>query len=241
MDSGCRTLPPASEARPVVPVRDAASVVLLRRRAAGPVQVLMGQRGTAAAFMPDKFVFPGGALDAADLALDPAPAIEPETARRLAFGSDAAVARALPLTAVRELWEETGLMLGRADPAAAAQAAEAPEVWRGFLAEGLWPDTAALRHVFRAVTPPGRPRRFDARFFVAEADRIAGAVDGFALADGELRHLQWLDIADARRLALPFITEVVLSEIEALCAEPAAARPVPFFRHSAEGAAFALL
>ena len=137
-----------------IPVRDAATVILVRRRPDG-AQVLMGKRGAGAAFMASKFVFPGGALDADDLALaddiasDPPPLLAVETAPR--------VARALPLAAVRELWEETGLMLGRPDPTAAAR--DVPPGWRGFFAAGLVPNPAALTLVFRAVTPPGRRRR----------------------------------------------------------------------------------
>jgi 8-oxo-dGTP pyrophosphatase MutT (NUDIX family) len=220
------------------PVRDAASVVLVRRAAAGP-QVLMGQRGRSAVFMPDKFVFPGGAVDPADLALAGDPGLEPETARRLAVDTPAAVARALPAAAIRELWEETGLRLGRPDPAAAAEPVPAP--WRGFFAAGLRPHGAALRFVFRAVTPPGRPRRFDARFFLADAAALPDPHDDFAMACGELGALQWLDLAGARALPLPFITEVVLAEVEALLAAPDAARPVPFFDHAADGSHFRLL
>ena len=224
-----------------VPIRDAASVILTRRTPDDTLQVLMGQRGAKAAFMPDKFVFPGGALDAADLALEADPRVEPETARRLAIATEPAIARALCLTAVRELWEETGLILGRRDPAAEALAARAPECWRGFFASGHVPRTEALVHVFRAVTPPGRPRRFDARFFVAQAAAISGDVDAFALGDGELRHLSWLDLGAARALALPFITEIVLSEIEAGAGRTDAARPVPYFHHGADGSHFRML
>jgi 8-oxo-dGTP pyrophosphatase MutT (NUDIX family) len=219
------------------PIRDAATVILMRRTPAGP-QVLMGQRGAGAVFMPEKFVFPGGALDPEDLALPVGP-IDPDTARRLAVDASPEVARALPLAAVRELWEETGLMLGRPDPAAATT--EVPETWRGFFAAGLVPHTEALRLVFRAVTPPQRPRRFDARFFLAEADALAGGHDDFAGAEGELALLQWLDLADARALPLPFITEVVLMELGARLADPDPARPVPYFRHLAEGSHFRML
>jgi 8-oxo-dGTP pyrophosphatase MutT (NUDIX family) len=220
------------------PVRDAATVVLLRRGPGGP-QVLMGQRGAGAAFMPDKFVFPGGAVDPDDIGLIDDPALDPETARRLAVDAAPEIARALPLAGIRELWEETGLMLGRPDPAATGL--PAPAAWRGFFAAGLVPHSAALRLIFRAVTPPGRPRRFDARFFVADAAELAGGHDDLSAAGTELRHLQWLDLAAARALALPFITEVVLAEVQALAAEPGAVRPVPYFRHGAEGSHFRLL
>ncbi len=103
------------------------------------------------------------------------------------------------------------------------------------------PNGAALRFVFRAITPPGRPRRFDARFFLAEAADLAGVDDDFSGAGDELSHLQWLGLAAARALPLPFITEVVLSELEALLADPDPARPVPFFHQTPEGPEFRLL
>ena len=104
------------------------------------------------------------------------------------------------------------------------------------------PHTAALRFVFRAVTPPGRPRRFDARFFLAEAAELAGRRTTTSPPPARSsRHLQWLDLAAARALPLPFITEVVLSEIEAILADPDPARPVPFFHQTPEGSQFRLL
>ena len=99
-----------------------------------------------------------------------------------------------------------------------------------------WP---ALRFVFRAITPPGRPRRFDARFFLVEARDIAG--DSLDASGEELAHLQWLTLAGARALPLPFITEVVLSEVAAIMADPDPAQPVPFFHQTAEGPRFRLL
>ena len=140
---------------------------------------------------------------------------------------------------MRELWEETGLGLGIADPAASTRAV--PPSWRSFHAAGLAPNAAALRLVFRAITPPGRPRRFDARFFLAEATALAGAHDDFAGAGDELSHLQWLGLAAARALPLPFITEVVLSEVEALLGDPDPRRPVPFFSQGAGGPQFRTL
>jgi 8-oxo-dGTP pyrophosphatase MutT (NUDIX family) len=217
-------------------VRDAATVILVRRYPEGP-KLLMGQRGGGAAFMPDKFVFPGGAVDPEDDLLPGEPKLEPLTARRLALEAPAGVVRSLPRAAVREVWEETGLMLGLPDAGAAALTV--PASWQGFYAAGLVPDCAALRFVFRAITPPGRPRRFDARFFLAEATAIAG--DDLEASGEELSHLQWLDLAAARALPLPFITEVVLSEVEALLADPDPERPVPFFHQTGEGPRFSLL
>lgn len=220
------------------PIRDAATVILLRRDAGAP-RVLMGQRGKAAVFMPDKFVFPGGGLEPGDLALQTTGAPDAATLAALAVGSTPQVARALPLAAIRELWEETGLRLGRPDPGAPARAAGAPANWRGFLATGVAPAVDALRLIFRAVTPPGRPRRFDARFFLAEAGALAADPMDFTMVDHELSALQWIDLDAARRLPLPFITGVVLSELEALLAREASGEPpataIPWFVHDDRG------
>lgn len=194
-------------------VRPAATTVLLRRTATGP-QVLMGQRGAGAAFMPSKFVFPGGGVDPADhRALTPGLLGAPCLARLQQCLPDPAPSpAALATAALRELQEETGLTLAAtptADPAA----------------------NPALRFIFRAITPPGRSRRFDARFFLIEADRITGDPDDFSAASDELSHLHWIGTGEARSLDLPFITEVVLAEITAL----ASGHPdegVPFFDNS---------
>ena len=214
---------------PVIP-RDAASLILLRRDGDTP-RVLMGQRGKGARFMPSKFVFPGGALEAGDADIALGGALSDLCARRLAERSAPGLGRALALSAVRETFEETGLALGAPDPAAEAAVAAASEGWRGFLGRGLAPALPRLRYVFRAITPPTRPVRFDARFFLADAAALAGDADDFSGAEQELSHLRWLTLAEARALDLPFITTVVLAEIEARLEVDDAARPVPFFRH----------
>jgi len=206
-------------------IRDAASVLVIRDAPSAP-RVLMGQRGAQAAFMPSKFVFPGGALDTTDANVPLTALPGPICAARLAQGG--ADARALAAAAIRELWEETGLMLGAPGP----WPAPPPTGWEAFAARGLVPSAAGLSFVFRAITPAGRPRRFDARFFLVDADRIEGDLDDFSAASEELDHLQWIPLANARRFDLPFITEIVLSEVAALigCAGPPGT--VPFFDNS---------
>jgi 8-oxo-dGTP pyrophosphatase MutT (NUDIX family) len=214
------------------PVRDASTIIVLRDRATR-ARVLMGQRGKEAAFMPSKFVFPGGAVDAVDADIPFARAPSDTCAARL---SDAD-GQPLPLmaAAVRELWEETGLLLGTKD--ARAESLEAPRGWRGYLATGHLPDGAALEYVFRAITPPGRPRRFDARFFLADADALASDPDDFSGAEDELSHLQWVPLDEVRGFDMPFITEVVLSELAARIAGRAASG-VPFFDNATEHSRF---
>lgn len=211
------------------PIRDAATVVLIRRDGPRP-RVLMGQRGAGAAFMPNKFVFPGGAVDAQDATVPMAAPLAPERHALLAARPVTAAPptpEAMIAAGVRELWEEAGLMLARPG----GWEAGAPPDWSAFARAGLRPDPAALTFIFRAVTPPGRTRRFDARFFLAEAERLTGDPDDFGAACDELSHLHWIGLDEARGLDLPFITEVVLAEAAALLAGEAAAG-VPFFDNS---------
>jgi 8-oxo-dGTP pyrophosphatase MutT (NUDIX family) len=213
-------------------IRHAATGIVLRDRATRP-RVLMGQRGKDAAFMPSKFVFPGGAVDAVDATIPFARPPAPECAARLAV--DGGEPEPLMAAAVREIWEETGLLLGAKDPRAGE--IEAPRGWRGYLATGHLPDGGALEYVFRAITPPGRSRRFDARFFLADAEALGSDPDDFSGAEDELSHLQWIPLDEVRRFDMPFITEVVLAELAARV-EGRAAPGVPFFDNSTEESRF---
>jgi len=209
-----------------IPIRDAATIIMVRDADTRP-RVLMGQRGHAAVFMPSKFVFPGGAVDAVDAEIPVANPASDDCLRRLANQSTTAP-EALLNAATRELWEETGLLLGAKDDRAGGLVA--PKGWRGYLGTGHLPDGAALSFVFRAITPPGRPRRFDARFFLAEAERLANDPDDFSRAEDELSHLQWVPLDEVRAFDMPFITEVVLAETSAILSgtdQPG----VPFFNN----------
>ncbi len=210
-------------------IRDAATIIVLREDG-GTRRVLMGQRGKSAAFMPSKFVFPGGAVDAVDATIPLATPSAEACATRLSAETQTP-AEAVIAAATRELWEETGLLLGAVDPRAAKL--EAPKGWRGYLGTGHLPSGAALTFLFRAITPPGRPRRFDARFLLARAEDLQSDPDDFSRAEDELSHLQWVALDDARRFDMPFITEVVLAELTALL-DGRAHPGVPFFDNSTE-------
>ena len=209
-------------------IRDAATIIVLRDAATPRPRVLMGQRGKNAAFMPSKFVFPGGAVDDVD---DLIPLARPPSeahARKLATLSNRS-ASSLIAAATRELWEETGQLLGARS---GAMSQPPPSGWRGYLATGHLPDGAALDFIFRAVTPPGRPRRFDARFFLADASALVGDPDDFSGAEDELSHLHWAPLDEVRSYDMPFITEVVLAELSARIQGRAQDDTVPFFDNS---------
>ena len=214
-------------------IRHAATVIVLRDRQTEP-RVLMGQRGAKAAFMPNKFVFPGGAVDAGDAHVPLAGTINDSCLANLTEKTDADRSHALGVAAIRELWEETGLILGskgtwNIDPT---------EDWKTYAETGHVPDASALQFVFRAVPPPGRPRRFDARFFMIDADALTGDIDDFSGASDELSHLQWIALKDVREFDLPFITEVVLAEISGRSADAAPPESVPMFLNTEEESLF---
>lgn len=213
-------------------IRHAATIIVLRDRRTEP-RILMGQRGAAAAFMPNKFVFPGGAVDPDDAHVPLAAPLPTLCSARLADSSEGITPHALCAAAIRELWEETGLILGHL-----TDWQTPPPDWVTFARRGFIPDAQSLQFVFRAITPPGRPRRFDARFFLVDADAISSDLDDFSAASDELSHLQWVSLAQARQFDMPFITEVVLAEIEARVTDTAPPKSIPFFKNNDEESLF---
>lgn len=215
-------------------VRNAATVIVLRDRLSEAPRVLMGQRGAKAAFMPNKFVFPGGAVDPDDAGVPLARRMPQVCRDRLLQDCEEDLTHALATAAIRELWEETSLILGQPGDWQSAP----PEDWEAFAGAGFVPDAHPLQFVFRAITPPGRPRRFDARFFLVDADEIATDLDDFSTAQDELSHLQWIPLAEVRDFDLPFITEVVLAEVAARAHDLTPPSNVPFFFNSREESLF---
>ncbi len=158
--------------------------------------------------MPEKFVFPGGAVDEADEAV-PCPTLDPVCRERLLAETTATDPDRFAAAAIRELWEETGQCLGRT-----GNWPNPPVPWRDFAERGLLPDASPLSFFFRALTPPGHSRRYDARFFLADAAALRFDADDFSRAESELSHIQWVPVDRARELDLPFITQLVLTELQ---------------------------
>lgn len=237
--------PPAAK-RPLRP-RDAATLVVVDASASRP-RILMGRRRADLAFMPNKFVFPGGRSETADRvapALGELPAVECE---RLLYDMKGrpspARARGLAMAAIRETFEETGHLIGMPSPDAPAQpptipaqaapvsprdATAPPAPWQRFLEQGVVPHLTALRFFARAITPPGRPRRFDTRFFLAEARSVAKVVPP---PDAELSEIGWHDLDEVRALDLPNITRAVVEDLSDMLDKGLDATrrtPVPYY------------
>jgi 8-oxo-dGTP pyrophosphatase MutT (NUDIX family) len=209
--------------------RDAATLIIVETAGSQP-RVLLGRRRPDLAFMPGRYVFPGGRVDPADRHIAVEQDLEPGNLKNLMVAMKGnrspARARALALAAVRETFEEAGLLIGV--PARSAPPPRA-QVWQQFFSHGYRPALTPLTFFARAITPPGRPRRFDTRFFCVSADAVVHRV---ATADGELSDLEWHSIEEARDLELPNITRVVLEDLAERIAAGALHKcdvPVPFY------------
>lgn len=215
--------PPRIPGQRAVRPKNAATVMIIRRDAAKP-RVLMGKRHGGHSFMPDRWVFPGGRIDRGDFTAPSATELLPEVETKLAMTARHAspqLPRALAMAAIRETFEEAGLLLARKAPSRPGTGG-----WREFLEAGALPDLAALDYVARAITPPYRPRRFDARFFMAEADALLSLERRPDC--GELDEIEWVDLDEALALDLPNITRFVVAEIAERLST--GARPIPFMR-----------
>ena len=170
---------------PTIRARHAASLIVLRAQGGEPA-MLMGMRGAGHRFMPNRLVFPGGAVDPADAAAPIGSPLAPHVQAMLEKAAKPRLARALAVAAARELEEETGLTLGAA------------------------PALAGLDYLGRAVTPPGNPVRFNARFFVVAEAEISGTLAG----SGELEGLRWYGMAEALALDLARPTRAVITLLQ---------------------------
>jgi 8-oxo-dGTP pyrophosphatase MutT (NUDIX family) len=209
--------------------RDAATLMLIDGSGGDP-KVLFGRRHAGHKFMPGKYVFPGGRIEPLDRQMSAVSELHPDTQKKLnerVASPSADYARTFALAAVRETAEETGLLLGvkRDEPP------DSPgEMWAEFAKARVHPDLGAIHFIARAITPPRRPRRFDTRFFTADASSIAHTIEGVVGPDSELVELTWVPIAQATHLDMPTITGVVLDELLARVeAGMAHDLPVPFY------------
>ncbi|MBA1157167.1 NUDIX hydrolase [Microvirga sp. Marseille-Q2068] len=224
----------SSETNPKLPTLrpvDAATLIIIDRKGRNP-KVLMGRRHEGLKFMPGKFVFPGGRIEAGDRSMTVTGALHPRAEQALmarVTRPSAQRSRALALAAIRETFEETGLLLGTKDYGA-PDSAPTGTAWTTFQERGIFPDLEALHFIGRAVTPPKRVRRFDTRFFAVDRTAIAEEIEGIVGPEAELVELAWVSIAQAKALDLPPITTVILDELEARIAAGFGHQlPVPFY------------
>ena len=202
--------------------RAAASLILLRGEGDN-LSVLMGRRHATARFMPGVYVFPGGAVDLDDHQVIPATALDPHITAGLKVRGNDQRAQALAIAAVRETYEETGLMLGA--PGALGKIESSS--WSPWRQQAIAPDLARLRLVGRAITPVQFPIRFNARFFFAWGEPLYGEIRG----NGELEAIGWKPLAEISQLPLADVQAFMLEHLQAQLRDQHKHRGVPLFCH----------
>jgi 8-oxo-dGTP pyrophosphatase MutT (NUDIX family) len=134
-------------------------------------------------------------------------------------------------TAIRETWEETGLLIGKPGslPVRTLDAG-----WTSFKAAGIAPHLSPLRFFARAITPPQRHKRFDARFFIANAEEAL--YDMRPARDGaEMQDLRWFSLDEAFGLDLPNVTRFILTEVQTRLQSPDQPHSPAFLRWGRTG------
>jgi len=231
--SSKKALPPQpvrEEGTKAVRPRDAATIIIWRKRGRR-IEVLMGERHRAHKFLPHRYVFPGGRVDAGDARVRAGSEMAPAVAAQLARTTRNGRARSIAIAAIRETFEETGLIIGTDDP---LPHRPPPLGWDRFFGAGFAPALNRLDYIARAITPVFRPMRFDARFFMVEAGGIGGDLQG----SGELENLDWIPIKETQNFELAMVTQNILSYAEDLIKNPprqSASRQIPFFKHYGGG------
>jgi 8-oxo-dGTP pyrophosphatase MutT (NUDIX family) len=197
------------------PAHPSATIVLMRAGRAA-LEVLLLRRVRTAGFVPGAFVFPGGRVDADDALpalIDRLDGLSAERAgARLGLSPDAdPPAIAYYVAALREAFEETGLLVGRDHSGAPSGCAAADPGMRALLAElrededrfpsvldrvGCRMDGGALEYIGHWITPVIEPRRYDTRFFAAAVPAGQEAL----IHEAELSEAVWLTPAEALEL-----------------------------------------
>jgi len=200
--------------------KDAATLIILRDKR----DVLLGSRSANHLFMPHRYVFPGGGVDSGDARVACPHPLKPVVSKQLERGCSPARARALAMTAVRETFEETGLLLGETSQVPVRSRSPS---WQPFFDRGVAPALHHLTYFARAITPPNRVRRFDARFFLVDSKHLSGTVK----SNGELEDLRWVPLESVDQYPLASITQLVLDLLSRrLRGDPQPPSAIPLYR-----------
>ena len=210
--------------------RDAATLVVVDMTTGEP-RILMGKRHASQVFMPNKVVFPGGRVDDTDRGVTSHDELHASEIAKLMLEmkghASPARARSIALAAVRETFEETGVVIGQRGPTPTGDS----ENWQAFFDAGFLPNLSCLSLFARAITPPGRTRRYDTRFFCVPVEAIAAQTGAF---DDELSEINWYSVQETAELDLPPITRVIIEDLtDRLAAGPLgpSSAPIPFYHH----------
>lgn len=208
--------------------KKAATIILWHGPRDNP-RILMGKRAKRHDFMPSVYVFPGGRVDRGDSYASYEGSLSPRTDRILSAAYAPRQARAIILTAIRETYEETGLMIGREAPQLRNPKHES---WQAFYEAGLSADISGIEVIGRAVTPPRRHKRFDTWFFEKE---VSEDIIGAASDSMELEDVRWMTFAEIAECPLHTATNSMLDVMRDHLARDNPAREILYMRNELSG------
>jgi len=187
--------------------RDAASLLLYRGNGENTA-LLVGRRPGKSRFMPDVYVFPGGGVEAADARAKPSTPLAMACAEHMAVGGSSARAQTMAMAAVRETFEETGLLIAQEGNPGSVQ----DPTWQSLAAQGLSADLSVLKYFARAITPATESIRFHARFFVCDVNDASGCDPNAVTQSDELLDLHWMPLTNPDNLPLRGVTQFILKD-----------------------------
>jgi len=190
--------------------KDAASLLIFDLDNPSGIHVLMGRRHPEQDFIPDKLVFPGGRVSAADSRISVSRDLAEPDRQNILFDMKGrpsrSRARGIALAAIRETFEETGLLIGRTgDKPQKSRSSQ----WRDYLGTGISPDLCQLTFIARAITPPRTSRRYDTRFFLTTKTEIAKTVGN---GDGEFTETLWIPVCEADKFDIHPMPRAILDD-----------------------------
>ncbi len=215
-------------------IKNAASIILIRKKE-NKSYVLMGKRNSKSKFMPNKLVFPGGAWEKDDSIMTRDVKFQNKTLSLLDHEADLNISKGLVATAIRELWEETGLRLA-SDLTNIIEVKKQliPILWEEFVKNKYLPNFDGLNFFFRAITPPGRKIRFDARFFICDSQYLVGNLNEFQSKNEELTDLSWIPLDKICEASLPRITTRVVKQVKLITKDSKYLNRIPFYKGGSE-------
>jgi len=191
----------------IIKPKDASSLIIYKT-IKEKIYLLMGRRPAKQKFMPNIFVFPGGAVEKEDYKVSFYSDFTPMNLRALAYKPSLIRARAIGLASIRETYEETGIFVGKTINNSVKPQ---PSTWRDFEINKIKPRLDILNYIARAVTPVEQSKRFNARFFICDSKYTHGSIT----QNNELLEIDWYPISEiVEKLPLAQVTHLIIKQCE---------------------------
>jgi len=188
--------------------RDASSMIIINKKK-NDLYVLMGRRSAKSKFMPNIYVFPGGAVDKIDYIVNKIFNLSANIKKNVLKSKSNNHAVALMLAAIRETAEETGLYLTNHRKSLKKKDLAYDSLWNLYLRKSSVPAIDNVYYFGRAITPSYLKIRFHARFFISYFENYTGEIK----TNGELENIRWVEVNEALNLPIADVTEFLINRL----------------------------